>query len=167
VHTYASRIPAGPLSAEEASEARPRRYALPLALAGLIVGAAALRFAGLGFQSYHHDEVITAMRVIPGSFGHMLHEVRVSESNPPLYYALAWGWAKAFGRGEFELRSLSAIFGAAVVPVAYLIGRELASRRAGLILAAPLTAAAIHISGDLDRVRKAQAPPTAPDPPPA
>ena len=38
---------------------------------------------------------------------------------------------------------------------------------AGLILAAPLTAAAIHISGDLDRVRKAQAPPTAPDPPPA
>lgn len=37
----------------------------------------------------------------------------------------------------------------------------------GLILAAPLTAAAIHISGDLDRVRKAQVPATAPDPPPA
>lgn len=37
---------------------------------------------------------------------------------------------------------------------------------AGLILAAPLTAAAIHISGDLDRVRKAQATATAPDPPP-
>jgi mannosyltransferase len=119
-----------------ASEAQPRSFALPLALAGVIVGAAALRFASLGIQSYHHDEVITAMRVIPGSLGRVLHEVKVSESNPPPYYVLAWGWAKAFGRGEFELRSLSALFGTAVVPVAYLIGRQLASRRAGLVLAA-------------------------------
>ena len=37
--------------------------------------------------------------------------------------------------GEFGLRSLSALFGAATVPVGYLIGRQLASRRAGLILA--------------------------------
>jgi 4-amino-4-deoxy-L-arabinose transferase-like glycosyltransferase len=109
---------------------------VPLALAGVIAGAAALRFAGLGVQSYHHDEVITAMRVIPGSFGRMLHEVRVSESNPPLYYVLAWGWAKLFGRAEFDLRALSALFGVATVPVAFLIGRRLASPRAGLILAA-------------------------------
>lgn len=129
-------VAAPPLSAPPASEAQPRSYALPLALAGVIAGAAALRFASLGIQSYHHDEVITAMRVIPGSFAHMLHEVKVSESNPPLYYVLAWGWAKLFGRGEFELRALSALFGTAVVPVAYLIGRRLASRRAGLILAA-------------------------------
>jgi mannosyltransferase len=107
-----------------------------LALAGLIAGAAALRFASLGIQSYHHDEVITAMRVIPSDLGRVLHEVKASESNPPLYYVLAWGWAKAFGRGEFELRALSALFGTAVVPVAYLIGRQLASRRAGLVLAA-------------------------------
>ena len=33
---------------------------------------------------------------------------------------LAWGWAKAFGTGEVGLRSLSALFGAATVPVAYL-----------------------------------------------
>ncbi|HET9154699.1 MAG TPA: glycosyltransferase family 39 protein [Solirubrobacterales bacterium] len=126
---------AAPLPPPPASEARPRSFALPLALAGVIAGAAALRFASLGVQSYHHDEVITAMRVIPGSLGRVLHEVRVSESNPPLYYVLAWAWAKLFGRGEFELRSLSALFGTAVVPVAYLIGRQLASRRAGLVLA--------------------------------
>ena len=65
----------------------------------------------------------------------MLHAVKASESNPPLYYVLAWGWAKAFGTGEVGLRSLSALFGAATVPVGYLIGRQLASRRAGLILA--------------------------------
>ena len=76
------------------------------------------------------------MGVIPGSFQDMLHRVKTSESNPPLYYVLAWGWAKAFGTGEFGLRSLSALFGAATVPVGYLIGRQLASRRAGLTLAA-------------------------------
>jgi putative heme transporter len=38
---------------------------------------------------------------------------------------------------------------------------------AGLILAAPLTAAAIHISGDLAKVRRAREPATASAPPPA
>jgi len=38
---------------------------------------------------------------------------------------------------------------------------------AGLILAAPLTAAGIHISGDLAKVRRARAPATASAPPPA
>lgn len=106
------------------------------ALAGLTALGVAIRFASLGVQSYHHDEVITAARVIPGNFGHMLREVKGSESNPPLYYMLAWGWAKAFGTGEVGLRSLSALLGAATVPVAYLIGRELASARTGAILAA-------------------------------
>ncbi len=105
-------------------------------LAGLTALGVVLRFSTLGLQSYHHDEVITAGRVISGSFGHMLHEVKASESNPPLYYALAWGWAKLFGSAEFGLRSLTALFGAATIPVAYFAARELASRRAGLIAAA-------------------------------
>jgi mannosyltransferase len=113
-----------------------RRSAVLWALAGLTSLGVAVRFASLGLQSYHHDEAITALRVIPGSFGDMLHSVKVSESNPPLYYSLAWGWAKLFGTGEVGLRSLSALFGAATVPVGYLIGRQLASRHAGLILAA-------------------------------
>jgi hypothetical protein len=106
------------------------------ALAGLTALGIAVRFASLGIQSYHHDEVITAARVVPGGFEHMLRQVKASESNPPLYYVLAWGWAKAFGTGEIGLRSLSAVFGAATIPVAYLIGRELVSNRTGLIAAA-------------------------------
>jgi len=106
------------------------------ALAGVTALGIAVRFASLGVQSYHHDEVITAARVIPGEFEHMLRQVKASESNPPLYYVLAWGWAKAFGVGEIGLRSLSAVFGAATIPVAYLIGRELTGNRAGLIAAA-------------------------------
>jgi 4-amino-4-deoxy-L-arabinose transferase-like glycosyltransferase len=107
-----------------------------LALAGLTAVGVAVRFSSLGLQSYHHDEVITAGRVLPGSFLHMLREVRLSESNPPLYYVIAWAWAKAFGTHEVGLRSLSALFGAATIPVAYLIGKELRSTRAGLITAA-------------------------------
>jgi mannosyltransferase len=106
------------------------------ALAGLTALGLAVRFASLGLQSYHHDEAITAMRVLPGSFGEMLHSVRVSESNPPLYYSLAWGWSQLFGTGEVGLRSLSALFGAATIPLGYLIGQQLSGRRAGLLLAA-------------------------------
>jgi len=106
------------------------------ALAGLTALGVAVRFATLGLQSYHHDEVITVARVIPGSFTDMLRQVKGSESNPPLYYVLAWGWAKSFGTGEVAMRSLSALFGVATIPIAYLIGAELSSRRAGLIAAA-------------------------------
>jgi 4-amino-4-deoxy-L-arabinose transferase-like glycosyltransferase len=104
------------------------------ALACLTAAAAAIRFVPLGVQSFHHDEVITVMRVIPGSFGQMLHEVKASESNPPLYYVLAWGWAKEFGRDEWGIRSLSALLGTLTVPLGYPIGRQLASRRVGLVL---------------------------------
>jgi mannosyltransferase len=106
------------------------------ALAGLTGLGLAVRFASLGVQSYHHDEVITVMRVIPGGFGEMLHSVKASESNPPLYYVVAWAWSKAFGTGEVGMRSLSALFGAATVPVACLAARAAASARAGLIAAA-------------------------------
>jgi mannosyltransferase len=114
----------------------PAQTAVLWTLAGLTALGLAIRFSTLGLQSYHHDEVITAGRVISGSFGHMLHEVKASESNPPLYYVLAWGWARAFGDAEFGLRSLSALFGAATVPALYFATRELSSRRAGLIAAA-------------------------------
>lgn len=118
------------------SVAPGRSAAVLWTLAGLTGLGLAVRFASLGVQSYHHDEVITVARVIPGSFTDMLHAVKGSESNPPLYYAVAWAWAKAFGTGEVGIRSLSALFGAATVPVAFLAAREAASSRAGLIAAA-------------------------------
>jgi mannosyltransferase len=138
VDTPAAPVATAEVGPPEIAAPAVGRYTVLWALGGLIAVAAAVRFWSLGLQSYHHDEVITTIRVVPGSFGEMLHQVKASESNPPLYYVLAWGWAKAFGTGELGLRSLSALFGVAVVPVGYLIGRELASRRAGLTLAALL-----------------------------
>jgi mannosyltransferase len=103
---------------------------------GLTALGAALRFATLGAQSYHHDEIVTASRVLRVGFGHAMDAVGFSESAPPLYYALAWIWTQATGNGEWGLRSLSALAGVATIPVAFLLGRELRGARAGLIAAA-------------------------------
>jgi uncharacterized membrane protein len=105
-------------------------------LAGLTGLAALLRFLTLGVQSYHHDEVVTAVRILPGDLWGAMERVGSSESTPPLYYAAAWVWSQAFGTAEFGLRSLSAVAGVATVPVVYLIGVELRGRRAGLLAAA-------------------------------
>jgi uncharacterized membrane protein len=105
-------------------------------VAGLTVLAAALRFATLGAQSYHHDEIVTASRVLRDGFWHAMDAVGFSESAPPLYYALAWLWTQVTGTGEAGLRSVSALAGVATVPVAYLLGAELSDRRAGIVAAA-------------------------------
>jgi mannosyltransferase len=94
----------------------------------------AIRFATLTGQSYWFDEATTAHEM-QLSFGAMWHALRVNESTPPLYYVLAWIWAKAFGTGEAGLRSLSALAGTALIPVTYLCGRELVSRWAGYVAA--------------------------------
>ena len=105
-------------------------------MVGLTALAAALRFPTLGLQSYRHDEAVTAGRVLVASFSGTMHLVWTSESTPPLYYVLAWLWSHLFGVHEFGLRSLSALFGVATVPVSYLAGRELIGRRTGLAVAA-------------------------------
>jgi uncharacterized membrane protein len=105
-------------------------------VAGLVALGAGLRFATLGVQSYHHDEIVTASRVLRVGFGHAMDAVGFSESAPPLYYALAWIWTQITGTGPWGLRSLSALAGVATIPVAFLIGRELRDRRAGLLAAA-------------------------------
>jgi hypothetical protein len=65
----------------------------------------------------------------------VLHRIPITESSPPLYYVLAWLWTRVFGIGAAGIRSLSALLGTALVPVAFLIARRLGSQRAGLIAA--------------------------------
>lgn len=105
-------------------------------LAGLVALGAALRFATLGVQSYHHDEVVTASRVLRVGFVHAMDAVGFSESAPPLYYVFAWLWTQIAGTGPWGLRALSALAGVATIPVAYLIGCELRGRRTGFLAAA-------------------------------
>jgi mannosyltransferase len=106
------------------------------AIAGLTALAAAIRFATVGLQAYHHDEAITVVKILHPGLRATLSSVRDFESTPPLYYGLAWGWSQIFGVHEAGLRSLSALAGVATVPLAGLIGIEAAGRRVGVALAA-------------------------------
>lgn len=103
---------------------------------GLTVVAALLRFATLDVQSFGEDEAVTAGTVLDPNFIQMLKEVAGGESTPPLYYVIAWFWSKVFGTGEVGLRTLSALIGTALVPVAYALGAKLVSRRVGVVLCA-------------------------------
>lgn len=105
------------------------------AVAALTALAAALRFPAIDASGFWLDETLT-VELAAGSFGSILDGVKRQEGNPPLYFFAAWVWGQAFGTGEAGLRSLSALFGTLTVPVAYLAGRELVSRRAGLFTAA-------------------------------
>ncbi len=104
-------------------------------LAVVIAIGAILRFGTISSQSYWLDEA-TTVHEMQLSFGSLLHQVHVNETTPPLYFVLAWLWAKVFGTSEAGLRSLSALLGTAAIPITYLCGRELVSRAAGLVAAA-------------------------------
>ncbi len=106
-----------------------------LAVGAITLLAALLRFYRIGHQGFWFDEGNTAL-LVHFSPGKMLGLIPQTESTPPLYYCVAWVWARLFGYGETGLRSLSAMCGVLVVPVAYGAGSKLISRRAGLIAAA-------------------------------
>ncbi len=106
-----------------------------LAVAAVTLLAAVLRFYRIGHQGFWFDEGNTAL-LVHFSPGKMLGLIPQTESTPPLYYCVGWLWARVFGYGETGLRSLSAVCGVLVVPVAYGAGTKLISRRAGLLAAA-------------------------------
>jgi len=124
--------PAAPLQGET-SAATPW-----LALGTIVLLAAVLRFATLSTQSIWFDEAAT-WDLVRRPFGEMLGRIPDGESNPPLFYVLEWGWTRAFGDGEAGLRSLSALAGVLMVPVAYALAR----RAAGGVVRAGLAAAAL------------------------
>jgi len=117
-----------------------------VALAGIVLLGAVLRFATLDLQSYRYDEAVTVGRVLQPSLFETLSSVPRSESTPPLYYLVAWLWSRPFGTGEVWMRSLSALAGTASILVVYLGTVALPlPRRAGLIAAAMVAVSPVLI----------------------
>jgi len=104
-------------------------------LVGIVAVGALVRFATLGSQSYWFDEA-QAAHELHLSLGSMLSFFNAVETAPPLYFVVGWVWVHLFGDGAVALRSLSALAGTALIPITFLCGRELVSRRAGLLAAA-------------------------------
>jgi mannosyltransferase len=115
----------------------PRWLAAPtvLAVCAFVLLGGALRFYGLNHQGFWYDEATTDY-LLRHTLGQMLGLLPTTESTPPLYYILAWFWTRIFGTGEAGLRSLSALFGVLLIPVAYGLGKAAVTRRVGLVLAA-------------------------------
>jgi 4-amino-4-deoxy-L-arabinose transferase-like glycosyltransferase len=103
---------------------QPSQLTIVLALTAL---AAILRFATLDIQSIWLDESATMILVHRG-LGGLLSHLPASESAPPLYYVLVWGWTKIVGAGPLGFRTFSALVGTLTVPVMYLAGRRISPR---------------------------------------
>jgi 4-amino-4-deoxy-L-arabinose transferase-like glycosyltransferase len=104
-------------------------------VAAITLAGAVLRFATLDSQSFWLDEAFTVDRV-EGGFSAMLSKVADHEVHPPLYFGVAWLWKQVFGSGEVGLRSLSALLGTALIPLAYALGHRLGGFRVGCFVAA-------------------------------
>jgi 4-amino-4-deoxy-L-arabinose transferase-like glycosyltransferase len=114
------------------------------ALLGLAIGFAALiRIAHLGTKSIWSDEAfsIVVAKLPWADFGHV---VTTGEANMSFYYFLLRPWVR-FGDDASYIRLLSVLAGVAVIPVVYLIGRDVLSRRAGIFAALLLSVNVFHI----------------------
>jgi len=106
------------------------------ALVGVLTaGALALRFLGLAEGDFWVDELFTRT-VVDNTPGRVGEAVLDTESSPHLYYLLAWAWSGVLGTDEAGLRSLSAIAGALVTPVAYVTLHQVGLRTEALIAGA-------------------------------
>src|SRR6266508_3113584 len=134
--TSSTRMPGSICSAgRRRKQGDVRRRTVALAILAITLLGAAVRLGTLDRQSFWFDELVT-VSLLHRSFASMLAQIPQSEATPYLYYVIAWPWTRLFGFGEVGLRSLSAVAGAAIVPVVYGVGATLVSRRAGVIAAA-------------------------------
>jgi uncharacterized membrane protein len=102
----------------------------------IVAAGAALRFYGLTNQSYWFDELFSAYYSDPSHSLNTVLELTFADVHPPLYQLLMWLSYKLFGYTEWAGRLPSALAGTLTIPVVYLLGRELFSRRTGLYAAA-------------------------------
>ena len=116
------------------------RVALTCGLTALALG---LRLYRLGHEPLWFDEAYTAITA-KKSLGEILVLLR-RETSAPLYYVLLHGWEGLVGDGDARLRLLSAVTGAAVVPLLSLVGTRMFSPTAGAIAAAFAAVGPLHV----------------------
>ena len=117
---------------------RPRPSRAALAVGGLTVAALVLRL--IATRSIWLDEA-TSITQAQLPLGGLLDSLRASDVHPPLHHLLLWVLAHTVGTAELVMRMPSILAGTALVPVVFVLGRELYDRRAGLVAAALTTVA--------------------------
>jgi uncharacterized membrane protein len=108
------------------------RRTATLVLILLVVLGACLRIVGLGSQSLWVDELLTIKAAsIGGSMG--VRDFLTNIQGP--LHALIIHVVGRYSTSEAALRAVSAAAGIAMIPVVYLLGREMVDRRTGLVAA--------------------------------
>lgn len=116
----------------------PQLTARHYALIAITLLALLLRVYHLDSLSLWYDEGAT-LAITLGGMSEWQKDV-----HPPLYYFLLSLWMEISG-SDFWVRMLSALFGAATIPLVYLIGRKMFGWQAGLIAAGLMAILPYHI----------------------
>jgi Dolichyl-phosphate-mannose-protein mannosyltransferase len=134
-----------------------RRGSRGITLAGLgllIALGAYLRLSDIGMRTISHVEMyvpgirmpegisvprerLTLPSVLSGTFS--------SDTHPPGYYVLMWGWTKCFGTSPTAMRLPSALFGIACIPLMFWLGVLTQQRAAGWIASGLLAVNGQHV----------------------
>lgn len=104
----------------------------------------ALRVLLLGAKGLWLDETFSVW-MANHSVPDLLHWVVKIDQHPPLYYLLLHYWITLTGDMAYDLRLFSALFGAATIPVIYLIGKRMSGVAMGLAAAVFLALSPFHI----------------------
>ncbi len=111
----------------------------------IIFAGAFLRFDDLGEKSLSHPEAYVPGIELPADISEPPPRTAVvpliwfhfhGEPHPPAYYFLMFVWTKIFGTNIESLRLPSVLFGIFSIIFAFLLGRELFSRKVGILSAA-------------------------------
>lgn len=112
----------------------PRFHRPPPLLLALILLGLGLRVLRLDFQPLWWDEGYSVWFAGQGLLD--MARLTAADIHPPLYYGLLHLWAQFFGFAPLSLRLFSVCASLPAIPLAYLLGRDLRHRRAGLLAAA-------------------------------
>jgi len=105
-----------------------RDKAILILLFLFILLGAVLRIYNLGTESIWLDE---AESIYESTLS--FTEISAHSNQPPLYFVILSWWIRLWGTGEIALRSLSAVFGILAILITFFVGKELFSRKVGLI----------------------------------
>ncbi len=112
----------------------------------ILIIATVLRFYHIDFQSIWMDEIHTINEASPNkSFSEVYDALMTSEPHPPLFFFLIHILFKIFGYTTFVARSFVAIIGVAGVFSIYLLGKEIFSKKVGLISSLLLAVNYFHL----------------------
>ncbi len=143
--TVAIRTATAPVETGASQKRAP--WLTVVALSLLVLLGAFLRLHNLERQSVSHVEMYVPGIRLPHGIStpeERLGLVKVvtstlnSDTHPPAFYVVMWGWTKIFGTSARSIRLPSALFGIASIPLMFWLGAVTNQPKAGWIAAALL-----------------------------